>query len=65
MIAVIAKHNLALATGHVSADEGLMLLREAKAQYDCMGVPVESSAEPQGAMFSIIQMTAIHRPATA
>src|SRR5437870_3486269 len=32
VIAVIAKHNLALATGHVSADEGLMLLREAKAQ---------------------------------
>src|SRR5262245_40455923 len=28
VIAVIAKHNLALATGHVSADEGLLLLRE-------------------------------------
>jgi hypothetical protein len=32
VIAVIAKHGLVLATGHVSADEGLMLLREAKQQ---------------------------------
>ena len=28
VIAVIAKHKLVLATGHVSADEGLMLLRD-------------------------------------
>jgi uncharacterized protein DUF6282 len=32
VIAAIAKHNLALATGHVSAEEGLMLLREARGQ---------------------------------
>ena len=32
VIGVIAKHNLVLATGHVSADEGLMLLREGKRQ---------------------------------
>jgi predicted metal-dependent phosphotriesterase family hydrolase len=32
VIAVIAKRGLVLATGHVSADEGLMLLREAKRQ---------------------------------
>src|SRR5262245_11976805 len=32
VIAVIAKHQLTMATGHVSAEEGLMLLREAKAQ---------------------------------
>jgi hypothetical protein len=32
VIAVIAKHQLALATGHVSAAEGLMLLREAHQQ---------------------------------
>ena len=32
VIALIAKHNLVLATGHSSADEGLMLLREARSQ---------------------------------
>jgi hypothetical protein len=32
VIAAIAKHQLVLATGHVSADEGLMLLREGKRQ---------------------------------
>ena len=32
VIASIAKHNLVLATGHVSAEEGLMLVREAKRQ---------------------------------
>jgi hypothetical protein len=32
VIAVIAKHGLVLATGHVSADEGLMLLREGRRQ---------------------------------
>src|ERR1700745_4178422 len=32
VIAVIAKHNLVLATGHVSPDEGLMLLREGRRQ---------------------------------
>jgi ABC-type molybdate transport system substrate-binding protein len=32
VIASIAKHNLVLATGHVSPDEGLMLVREAKRQ---------------------------------
>ncbi|HEV2273172.1 MAG TPA: DUF6282 family protein [Acidobacteriaceae bacterium] len=32
VIAVIAKHNLVMATGHSSAEEGLMLIREAKRQ---------------------------------
>ena len=32
VIAVIAKHNLVMATGHSSAEECLLLLREAKAQ---------------------------------
>lgn len=32
VIGVIAKHRLTLATGHVSAEEALMLLREARAQ---------------------------------
>ena len=32
VIALVAKHNLVLATGHSSADEGLMLLREARTQ---------------------------------
>ena len=32
VIGVIAKHNLVLATGHVSPDEGLMLLREGRRQ---------------------------------
>jgi ABC-type molybdate transport system substrate-binding protein len=32
VIAIIAKHNLVLATGHVSPEEGLMLVREAKRQ---------------------------------
>ena len=32
VIGAIARHQLALATGHVSAEEGLMLLREAKRQ---------------------------------
>ena len=32
VIAVIAKHDLTLATGHVSAEEGLLLLREARQQ---------------------------------
>ena len=32
VIAVIAKHHLVLATGHVSAQEGLMLLREGRQQ---------------------------------
>jgi Family of unknown function (DUF6282) len=32
VISVIAKHNLVLATGHVSAEEGLMMIREARAQ---------------------------------
>jgi len=32
VIAVIAKHNLVMATGHTSADEALMLIREARAQ---------------------------------
>jgi len=32
VIALIAKHDLVMATGHSSAEEGLMLLREAKAQ---------------------------------
>ena len=32
VIGVIAKHNLALATGHVSADEGVLLVREGHRQ---------------------------------
>jgi hypothetical protein len=32
VIGVIAKHNLVMATGHVSAEEGLMLIREARAR---------------------------------
>jgi len=32
VIAVIAKHNLVMATGHSSAEEDLLLIREAKAQ---------------------------------
>jgi len=32
VIAAIAKHGLVLATGHISAEEGLMLIREAKRQ---------------------------------
>jgi hypothetical protein len=32
VIAVIAKHNLVMATGHTSAEEALMLIREARAQ---------------------------------
>lgn len=32
VIALIAKHNLVLATGHSSAEEGLMLLRDARKQ---------------------------------
>jgi len=32
VVAVIAKHGLVLATGHVSSDEGLMLVREGKRQ---------------------------------
>jgi hypothetical protein len=32
VIALIAKHNLVLATGHSSSEEGLMLLREARRQ---------------------------------
>jgi len=32
VIALIAKHNLVLATGHSSAEEGLMLLRDARRQ---------------------------------
>ncbi|MBI3046764.1 MAG: hypothetical protein HYY76_00480 [Acidobacteria bacterium] len=32
VIALVAKHNLVLATGHSSAEEGLMLLREARRQ---------------------------------
>jgi hypothetical protein len=32
VISVIGKHNLVMATGHVSAEEGLMLIREARIQ---------------------------------
>jgi predicted metal-dependent phosphotriesterase family hydrolase len=32
VIALVAKHNLLLETGHSSAEEGLMLIREAKRQ---------------------------------
>jgi hypothetical protein len=32
VIGIIAKHNLVLATGHVSSEEGLMLLREGRRQ---------------------------------
>jgi hypothetical protein len=50
VIAVIARHQLALATGHVSAEEGLMLLREGRRQgvqrmvvTHAMNTPVEMS----------------------
>jgi hypothetical protein len=32
VIAIVARHQLALATGHVGPDEGLLLIREARAQ---------------------------------
>jgi predicted metal-dependent phosphotriesterase family hydrolase len=32
VIAVVAKHNLTLETGHSSAEEGLMIIREARSQ---------------------------------
>jgi hypothetical protein len=51
VIAAIAKHQLALATGHVSAAEGLLLLREGRRQgvqrmvvTHAMNTPIEMSA---------------------
>ena len=54
VIAVIAKHNLVLATGHVSPEEGLMLVREGKRQ----GVRhiVVTHAMMQPVLMNVVQM---------
>ena len=56
VIAVIAKHNLVLATGHVSPAEGLMLVREGKRQ----GVKhiVVTHAMMQPVLMNVAQMQA-------
>ena len=56
VIAVIAKHNLVLATGHVSPEEGLMLVREGKRQ----GVKhiVVTHAMMQPVLMNVAQMQA-------
>ena len=67
VIAVIAKRNLALATGHVSADEGLLLLRDGKRQgvqhmvvTHAMNAPIEMTvaqmqeAAKQGAFLEFV-----------
>ena len=79
VIAVIAKRGLVLATGHVSADEGLMLLREAKRQGVrsmvvthgmnapiLMTVPQMQEAAAQGAFIEFVggSMRLANAPAT-
>jgi hypothetical protein len=56
VISVIAKHNLVLATGHVSPEEGLMLVREGKRQ----GVKhmVVTHAMMQPVLMNVAQMQA-------
>ena len=67
VIAVIAKHQLVLATGHVSAEEGLMLVREGRRQgvahmvvTHAMNPPIEMSvaqmqeASRQGAFIEFV-----------
>ena len=46
VIATIAKHNLIMATGHSSAEEGLMLVREARAQRVQHMVVTHAMVEP-------------------
>jgi hypothetical protein len=79
VIAVIAKHpQLVLATGHVSADEGLMLLREGKRQgvqhmvvTHAMNAPIEMTvaqmqdATRQGAMIEFVGGTMFSADAPA
>ena len=79
VIAVIAKRGLVLATGHVSADEGLMLVREAKRQGVrsmvvthgmnapiLMTVPQMQEAAAQGAFIEFVggSMRLANAPAT-
>jgi hypothetical protein len=67
VIAVIAKHGLVLATGHVSPDEALMLLREGRRQNVqhmvvthamnapvLMGIPQMQEAAKQGAFIEFV-----------
>ena len=74
----IAKHNLVLATGHVSADEGLMLLRDGKRQgvqrmvvTHAMNAPIEMSvaqmqeAAKQGAFIEFVGGTMLSADAPA
>ncbi len=78
VIAVIAKHQLALATGHVSAEEGLMLLREGRRQgvqhmvvTHAMNTPVEMAvaqmqeAAKQGAFIEFVGGTMLSADAAA
>jgi hypothetical protein len=78
VIAVIAKHQLALATGHVSAEEGLMLLREARRQgvqrlvvTHAMNTPVEMTvaqmqeAAKLGAFIEFVGGTMLSNDASA
>ena len=78
VIAAIAKHQLALATGHVSAGEGLMLLREGRRQgvqrlvvTHAMNTPVEMSvaqmqeASKLGAFIEFVGGTMLSNDAAA
>src|SRR5262245_40086244 len=78
VIGVIAKHQLALATGHVSADEGLMLLREGRRQRaqrrdvtHAMNAPIEMTvaqmqeAAKQGAFLEFVGGTMLSTDAPA
>jgi hypothetical protein len=78
VIAVIAKHQLALATGHVSANEALLLLREAKRQgvqrmvvTHAMNAPIEMNvlqmqeAAGQGAFVEFVGGTMLSADAAA
>jgi hypothetical protein len=79
VIGIIAKHGLVLATGHVSSNEGLMLLREAKRQgvrhvvvTHAMNVPIlmtvpqMQEAAAQGAFIEFVggSMRLANAPAT-
>jgi hypothetical protein len=78
VIAVIAKHGLVLATGHVSAQEALMLLREGRQQGVAhmvvthamnapvlMDIPLMQAASEQGAFIEFVggSLTAADAPA--
>jgi hypothetical protein len=78
VIAVIAKRNLVLATGHVSAEEGLMLLRDGKRQgvqrmvvTHATNAPIEMSvaqmqeAAKQGAFLEFVGGTMLSADAPA